>query len=270
MQYPKIDPVAFHLGPIAVHWYGLAYLSGILLGWGYVRFLAGDNELWGDQKHVSQATIDDLPFWLMGGILLGGRIGYALFYEPDHFLNNPTDFLKLWNGGMSFHGGMLGAALAMYIFAHRRQTQMLSLLDLVACAAPIGLFFGRIANFVNGELFGRASTLPWAMVFPDGGPQSRHPSQIYEAMFEGLLLFLTLMISVKNYRSLARSGLTSGLFLVFYGSARIVVEFFREPDAQVGFLMGGLTMGMILSVPMILLGLGLIYYSDDSIPDKDS
>jgi phosphatidylglycerol:prolipoprotein diacylglycerol transferase len=197
--------------------------------------------------------------------VLGGRLGYVLFYKPGFYLANPQEILMVWQGGMSFHGGLLGVAVAEIAFARRRGIPLLALTDIVAAAAPIGLFLGRIANFVNGELFGRPSELPWAMVFPHGGPLARHPSQLYEAGLEGILLFLALYVLVR-LRALERSGALTGAFLIGYAVARILAELFREPDTHLGFLAGGVTMGQLLSLPLLLAGLALVIWARRARP----
>ncbi|MDQ0327506.1 phosphatidylglycerol:prolipoprotein diacylglycerol transferase [Rhodopseudomonas julia] len=262
LPFPKIDPVAVEIGPLAVRWYGLAYFVGILLGWWYARRQAGNPRLWqGGRAPLTAADLDDFVLWITVGIILGGRLGYALFYQPDHFLNEPLAFFRLWEGGMSFHGGLIGTIVAMMAFSWKRGLPLMSLFDVVSTAVPFGLFFGRIANFINGELFGRPTDVPWAMIFPGGGGAPRHPSQLYEAALEGVLLFLILRLLTHHFRSLRYPGLTSGAFLIFYGSFRIFVEFFRQPDPQLGFIAAFLTMGMILSVPMILIGAGAVIYA---------
>jgi phosphatidylglycerol---prolipoprotein diacylglyceryl transferase len=248
IPFPAIDPVAVEIGPIAIRWYALAYIAGILLGW---RYLLQFNR-W--HPVMERRDIDDFLLWATLGIILGGRLGFVLFYAPGYYVANPSEILFVWQGGMSFHGGLLGVVLAVAIFARRRQIELLPLADMVACAAPIGLFFGRIANFINGELYGRVTDVPWAVVFPHAGPEPRHPSQLYEATLEGLLLFLLLLILARRPAVRARPGMLAGVFFFGYGAARTFVELFREPD---GFL-GGLTMGQALSVPMVLAGLGLI------------
>ncbi len=256
LPFPAIDPVLIAFGPLAIRWYGLAYLAGILLGWRYCRALAGNPRLWGDRPApVSLVDIDDFVLWLTAGIVLGGRLGYVLFYNFAGYAANPAAILRIWDGGMSFHGGLLGVVLAMTLFAIRRGIPLLSLFDVVAAGIPFGLLFGRLANFINGELFGRATDVPWAMVFPAGGPLPRHPSQLYEAALEGVVLLIVLRIFTHGLTSLARPGLTAGTFVAGYGICRIAVEFFRQPDAHIGFIGGQLTMGMILSLPMILIGL---------------
>ena len=256
IAFPQIDPVAVSIGPLAVRWYGLAYFAGILLGWLYGRRLVAHARLWGSRPApLTVSDIDDFLLWGTLGIILGGRLGYAIFYQPGHYLDDPLGFLRLWEGGMSFHGGLVGIVVAMGLFAVSRGIRLLSLFDIVAAAGPIGLFFGRLANFINGELWGRPTDVPWAMVFPGSDLQPRHPSQLYEAALEGILLFLALRILTHRYFALTRPGLTGGAFIAGYGAARIVVEFFREPDPQLGFISGALTMGMVLSLPMVLIGL---------------
>lgn len=262
IPFPSIDPVAVSIGPLEIRWYGLAYFAGILIGWWYARRLVANERLWGGRPApMTLVDIDDFLLWLVVGIVAGGRIGYAIFYQPGHFLDDPFGLLRLWEGGMSFHGGLAGVILAMTIFALRKTIPMLSLFDVCAASVTFGLLFGRIANFINGELWGRTTDVPWGMVFPSGGPLPRHPSQLYEAGLEGVLLFIVLRILTHRFLSLTRPGLTGGAFITGYGIARILVEFVREPDAQLGFFAGGLTMGMMLSIPMVLVGLGAIVFA---------
>jgi len=249
LAFPQFDPVAIEIGPLAIRWYALAYIVGILLAWAYCRRLARRAD-----SGTTLAALDDLVFWATLGIVLGGRLGYILFYKPGYYLENPGEILFLWEGGMSFHGGLIGVLLAMGWVARRHKQHFFDLADVVACATPIGLFLGRLANFVNGELYGRVSDLPWAMVFPNGGPEPRHPSQLYQAALEGLVLLLVLYLLVRAGR-LAQRGFLAGAFLAGYGLARIVGELFREPDAHLGFLLGPVTMGQLLSLPMIVVGL---------------
>ena len=255
LTFPNIDPIAISLGPLAIRWYSLAYIGGLLLAWWYCRWLTTR-----PPREVSKEAFDDFLLWATLGIILGGRLGYVLFYKPGFYLANPQEILMVWQGGMSFHGGLLGVAVAEIAFARRRGIRLLALTDIVAVAAPIGLFLGRIANFVNGELFGRPSEVPWAMVFPHGGPLARHPSQLYEAVLEGLVLFLVLYVLVR-LRALEREGTLTGAFLIGYALARILVEQFREPDAYLGLLAGGVTMGQVLSLPLLLAGLGLVIWA---------
>jgi phosphatidylglycerol:prolipoprotein diacylglycerol transferase len=257
IPFPAIDPVLVHLGPFAIRWYALAYIAGILLGWLYARALIRASQPWGGPAPLRLVDFDDFVVWVTLGIILGGRIGYVLFYNPDFFAAHPLDAFQLWKGGMSFHGGFTGCVAAVVLFGWWRNVSILSLGDLTCAAGPIGIFLGRIANFINGELWGRPADVPWAMIFPGGGPIPRHPSQLYEAALEGLLLFTVLALCIRA-GALRRPGLIIGVFAVVYAMARGFCEFFREPDAQLGFLWGGLTMGMLLSIPLFLAGVGFI------------
>jgi phosphatidylglycerol:prolipoprotein diacylglycerol transferase len=260
MPFPDIDPVLISIGPLQIHWYGLAYVAGILIGWQYARRLARNTSLWRNETPaITEAQLDDFLLWVAAGIIGGGRIGYILFYDLQSVLQNPMRALEIWNGGMSFHGGLLGTMIAMILFARRNKIAIWSLFDIVSAVVPIGLFFGRIANFINGELWGRLSSMPWAVVFPTGGPFARHPSQLYEAALEGLVLLTVLAVMIYRRHALKTPGLVCGVFVAGYGLARIFVEFFREPDAQIGYLLDGwLTMGMLLSLPMVFIGLWAI------------
>jgi phosphatidylglycerol:prolipoprotein diacylglycerol transferase len=257
LDFPQIDPVLVRLGPFAIRWYALAYIAGILLGWLWARALIRNERYWGGPAPLTVRDFDDFVLWVTLGIILGGRIGYVLFYNPARFAADPLELFKLWTGGMSFHGGFAGCVIAVVWFARRRGLSILSLGDLTCATGTIGLFLGRLANFINGELWGRRSDVPWAMVFPDGGPFPRHPSQLYEAALEGLVLGGVLWLMMRS-GALRRPGLVTGAFALGYGLARVACEFFREPDPQLGFLWGGLTMGMLLSVPLMLAGLGFI------------
>jgi phosphatidylglycerol:prolipoprotein diacylglycerol transferase len=257
LPFPTIDPVLISIGPFAVRWYALSYIAGIVLGWLYARVLIRDQRLWGGPAPMTVADFDDFVVWVTIGIILGGRIGYVLFYNPAYFLAHPLEIPKLWTGGMSFHGGFLGCVGAVILFAWRRGLPLLSLGDVTCAAGPIGLFLGRIANFINGELWGRPTDVPWAMVFPHAGPLPRHPSQLYEAALEGLVLFIVLGLLVRR-GALRRPGLLIGAFAIGYGIARSFCELFREPDVQIGYLWGGLTMGMVLNVPLVLAGVAFI------------
>jgi phosphatidylglycerol:prolipoprotein diacylglycerol transferase len=260
VDFPNFDPVLIHIGPLAIRWYALAYVAGILLGWRYAATLARNLRLWKDETPPANAEqIDDLVLWVTLGIILGGRIGYVLFYATDLLWRDPLEVLKVWHGGMSFHGGFLGVALALILFARAQKIPFFRMTDLVAPAAPIGLFFGRIANFINGELWGRPTDAPWGMVFPAGGPFPRLPSQIYEALLEGLALFLLLRLATHKALWLKRQGAVTGLFLAGYGIFRIALENVREPDSFLPQFPLGLTMGMMLSIPMLLGGIWLIW-----------
>ena len=257
IPFPAINPVLISIGPFSVRWYALAYIVGIIAGWFYARAIISSERLWGGPAPFTVIDFDDFVIWITLGIILGGRIGYVLFYNLPHFAENPIEILQLWNGGMSFHGGVLGCIVAIVLFAMRRGIRVLSLGDVTAAVAPIGLFLGRIANFINGELWGRPTDVPWAMVFPHGGPIPRHPSQLYEATLEGVVLFIVLALLVRS-GALKRPGVVTGVFAIGYGVARITCEFFREPDVQLGFLWGGLTMGMLLCIPLILAGIAVL------------
>ena len=260
LPFPALDPVIVEIGPFAIRWYALAYIAGILLGWLYARAIIRSQKAWGGAAPLTVADFDDFVLWVTLGIVLGGRVGYVLFYNLPHFYAHPAEIVQLWKGGMSFHGGFLGCVVAVIAFARVRGIPVLSLGDLTCAVGPIGLFLGRIANFINGELWGRPGNVPWAMVFPGGGPLPRHPSQLYEAGLEGVGLFVALAILVRA-GALKRPGLVIGAFALGYGIARSFAEFFREPDPQLGFLWGGLTMGMLLSLPMIVAGLGFIFFA---------
>ena len=260
IPFPHIDPILVHIGPLAVRWYALAYIVGIIAGWFYARAIIASPRLWGGAAPFTVVDFDDFIIWVTLGIILGGRIGYVLFYNFPHFAAHPAEIVALWKGGMSFHGGFIGCVLAVVLFAWRRDIPFLSLGDVTTAVAPIGLFLGRLANFINGELWGRPTDVPWAMIFPNGGPLARHPSQLYEAGLEGLVLLLVFGVLVR-FGALRRPGLVTGAFALGYGDARIFCELFREPDAQLGFLWGGLTMGMLLCIPLILAGFAVIAYA---------
>jgi phosphatidylglycerol---prolipoprotein diacylglyceryl transferase len=257
---PVFNSIAIAIGPIAIRWYALAYIGGIVLGWIYARSLVKNDGLWGGMAPITLPQLDDFILWVTLGIILGGRTGYVLFYNFPFFIEHPLEIVELWKGGMSFHGGFLGCVAAVILFCRAHDIPVLSLGDITTAVGPIGLFLGRIANFINGELWGRQAdpTLPWAMVFPNDALQlPRHPSQLYEAGLEGIVLFTILAVMIRM-GALKRPGLILGSFIMLYGLARITGEHFREPDPQLGFLWGGLTMGMLLSVPMLVAGAILI------------
>jgi phosphatidylglycerol:prolipoprotein diacylglycerol transferase len=260
LPFPQFDPIAVSIGPFAVRWYALAYIAGIVLGWLYARSILRNERLWGGPAPISIAQFDDYVLWVTLGIILGGRAGYVLFYNLPHFLAHPLEIFQLWQGGMSFHGGLLGCVVAVLLFGWRNEVPVLSLGDITCAVSTIGLLLGRLANFVNGELWGRVTDVPWAFVFPTGGPLPRHPSQLYEAALEGVLLFVVLTLMIRR-GALRRPGLIIGTFAIGYGLARIFSEFFREPDPQLGFLWGGLTMGMLLSLPMIAAGVAFVLWA---------
>ncbi|MCX8100678.1 MAG: prolipoprotein diacylglyceryl transferase [Geminicoccaceae bacterium] len=254
LPFPSIDPVAIAFGPIAIRWYALAYLIGILLGFWILKRLAARPD-W----PLSSAVLDDLLFYVTLGVVLGGRLGYVLFYNPAHFLAHPLDIPAVWQGGMSFHGGLVGVVLALLLVARKHGLAPLVLGDALAVATPPGLLLGRLANFVNGELWGRPTDLPWAVVFPHAGPEPRHPSQLYEAALEGLLLGAVLLLLARRPYRAEAAGRLAGVFLLGYGLARFCVELVREPDPQLGLLLGVVTMGQILSLPMLALGGWLVH-----------
>jgi phosphatidylglycerol:prolipoprotein diacylglycerol transferase len=259
IPFPEIDPVAFSIGPLAIRWYALAYVLGLLLAVAYAKHLVRRGDLWEPAgPPVTPQQLDDFLLWATLGVVLGGRLGYVLFYNLPHYLAHPLAILEVWHGGMSFHGGFLGVIVAAWVFGRRQGIGLDRLLDLAATGVPIGLGLGRLANFVNGELYGRATTMSWAMVFPNGGPEPRHPSQLYEALLEGLVLFVVIKIATDRYHALARPGLVAGIFALGYGVSRFFVEFFREPDAQLGPVLGFLTAGMLLSLPLVGVGIWLI------------
>lgn len=255
LLFPQFDPVLVSVGPLSIRWYALAYISALVLGWRLVR-------RWVRLTPVvaTQVQTDDFLTWATLGVVLGGRLGYVLFYQPGFFITQPLQIFAVWQGGMSFHGGMLGVTIAIILYCRQQGMPILGFADRIAIAAPIGLGLGRVANFINGELWGREApeTLPWAMIFPSGGPVPRHPSQIYQALMEGLILLLIMLVLSRSDRVRARFGMLTGVFLIGYGIARIIGEFFRQPDAFLGFLFAGATMGQLLSVPMIIAGAVMI------------
>jgi phosphatidylglycerol:prolipoprotein diacylglycerol transferase len=257
LKFPNISPIALQLGPISIHWYGIAYVVSILFSWWYCKRLIATPKLWVNGKPpMSAIDLDDFVTWAALGIILGGRIGYILFYDFAKYLADPLSIFYVWNGGMSFHGGFLGTVLAMVLFARKRRINVWSMLDTVAASVPFGLGAVRLTNFINSELWGRTTDAPWGMVFPNGGDLPRHPSQLYEAALEGLLLFIVLRVLTHRYLKLQSPKFVGGAFVTGYGLSRIFVEFFRTPDPQLGYLFGDwLTMGMVLSTPMVLAGL---------------
>ncbi|WP_193367566.1 prolipoprotein diacylglyceryl transferase [Pelagibius marinus] len=258
LQHPDFDPVAFSIWIFDVRWYALAYIAGLVLAWLYCRWMT---KL--PPQRLKPVDFDDFLLWATLGVVLGGRLGYILFYKPDYYLANPLEVVFIWRGGMSFHGGLLGVLAAIGLFARSRGVSYFTLSDIVGAATPIGLCLGRIANFINGELYGRtadSAQVPWAMVFPHAGPIARHPSQLYESLLEGLILFLVLHVMVRK-GALQRTGLLSGAFMIGYGLARIIAEFFREPDEFLSFVLPGITMGQALSFPMVLIGIAVTVWA---------
>jgi phosphatidylglycerol:prolipoprotein diacylglycerol transferase len=263
LTYPAIDPVLFQIGPFAVRWYALAYIAGLVFASWYIKRLVSTPALWGGVKPtMTPPQVDDFFVWMILGVVLGGRLGFVLFYQPLHYLTHPLDIVRIWDGGMSFHGGFLGVVVACFFFGRRIGSGLDRMLDLGAASVPVGLGLGRLANFINGELWGRPSDVPWAMVFPaDPLLVPRHPSQLYEAGLEGLVLFLAVRIATHHFGALKYGGRASGIFALGYGLSRITVEFFREPDAFLGYFAGFITMGMILSVPLLAIGVWLLLRS---------
>jgi phosphatidylglycerol:prolipoprotein diacylglycerol transferase len=260
LSFPDLDPVAVQIGPLAIRWYALAYIAGIVLSWRLMRRLVLLSP-----AIATHAQVDDFVSWATLGVVIGGRLGYCLFYQPSVYLADPLGILRVWSGGMSFHGGMLGVAVVIILFCKRNRIPVLGFADRVAVCAPIGLGLGRVANFINGELWGRPAPdwLPWAMIFPRADGQPRHPSQIYQALMEGLILFAIMFAVSRREAIRARFGCMTGLFLTGYAIARIVGELFREPDEFLGFLAFGATMGQLLSIPMLLAGLWLALRRSD-------
>jgi phosphatidylglycerol---prolipoprotein diacylglyceryl transferase len=258
LLFPQFDPVIVQLGPLSIRWYALAYITGLVIGWRLVRRFARLVPV-----VATPLQVDDFLTWATLGVVLGGRLGYVLFYQPGVYLAHPAMILAVWEGGMSFHGGMLGVAIAIIVFCRRHAIPLLGFADRIAIVAPIGLGLGRCANFINGELWGRPAPdwLPWAMIFPRAGMVPRHPSQLYEALMEGVLLFAVMFVVSRRESVRARFGMLTGIFLCGYAVARITAEYFREPDAFLGFLAFGATMGQILSIPMLLVGIWLIVRS---------
>ncbi|WP_057463589.1 prolipoprotein diacylglyceryl transferase [Pseudovibrio sp. POLY-S9] len=261
IPFPMIDPVLIEFGPLAIRWYALAYIAGILLAWRYMIVTVRNAPLWNKTAHPTATDIDDFVMWATLGIVLGGRLGYVLFYNLPYYLANPADILAVWEGGMAFHGGLLGMIVVLIIYSRARGLSGWTMFDLAAIAAPIGLFFGRIANFINSELWGRPTDVAWAVVFPTGGPEPRHPSQLYEAALEGALLFFVLRLLSHRFKLLQKPGVLAGSFAIGYGLARTFVEFYRVPDAHIGYLAGFFTMGMLLSLPMVLIGIAVVIWA---------
>lgn len=272
LPYPDIGEIALSLGPVDIRWYGLAYAVGLLLGWVYVRRLVENGPLWGGNSGINSTHIDDYLLWATLAVVLGGRAGYVLFYQPSHYFENPLEIFYLTKGGMSFHGAMLTGGIITYIFAKLKNISFLSLADAACASIPIGLFFGRIANFINAELWGRVTDVSWAMKFPlknqfgeiVGYTEPRHPSQLYEAALEGLVLFIILWLATHLYKKLEQPGFVTGLFLAGYGLARGFVEhFYRQPDLEHPIsIHTPLTAGLLYSIPMVLFGIYLIYRSN--------
>src|SRR3990167_3659904 len=254
ITYPEINPIAFHMGPLPVHWYGLMYLFGFLGGWGLLAL-----RLRFSPRNITYEQLSDILFYVALGVIIGGRLGYMIFYNFAEAMRHPLSILMIWQGGMSFHGGLIGVIVALWLYGRHIGKSLIELTDFITPVVPIGLGAGRIGNFINGELWGRVTDVPWAMIFPSGGDVLRHPSQLYEFFLEGVVLFLVLWFFSAKKRPV---GAVSGLFLILYGVFRFTVEFFREPDAQIGFVaLGWMTKGQLLSIPMILLGIAILFWA---------
>jgi len=260
LPFPVIDPVLVHLGPLAIRWYALAYIAGLIGGWLLIRRIVAEDGYWNGKPRPTPESIDDLLVYCALGTVIGGRLGNVLFYDPGYYLAHPLEIFMLWRGGMAYHGGMLGVFVGVLLFARRYRAPWLTVLDLACLVAPIGIFLGRLANFIKPELWGRPTDAPWAMVFPGSDGVPRHPSQLYEAALEGALNF-ALLYGLARSGGLARRGLVTGAFGVVYGAARIICEFYRDPDPNPLGLGGNLTMGMVLSAPMVIIGLAVIGWS---------
>lgn len=260
LTYPNIDPVAIHLGPVSVKWYGLAYMAGLLLGWWYIRRLVSTPRLWaGEHAPLTLERVDDLLLYMTGAVIVGGRLGQVLLYDPGFYFAHPSEILQVWKGGMSFHGGVIACALLIIVFAHIYKVTARSVADLVCAAVPFGLFFGRIANFINSEHWGRVTDAWVGMVFPNGGDNPRHPSQLYEAALEGLVMFAITRFATHHLLALKRPGLTTGIWMIWYAIARSISEFFREPEPDHILNIGPFTAGQVYCIPMLLLGIYLIW-----------
>jgi phosphatidylglycerol:prolipoprotein diacylglycerol transferase len=257
----NFDPILIDLGLFQIRWYSIAYILGIVFGWIYSIKIIKDTKKKYNLNLVKTEIFDDFIIYLIFGVIIGGRLGYVIFYDFQYYIENLSEIIKIWNGGMSFHGGLIGIITATSIFAKIKKVNFFNLTDIVACVAPMGIFLGRLANFINGELFGKVSNLPWAVIFPDGGNVPRHPSQLYEAFLEGIILFILINFLAFKKQFIIKTGQTSGLFLVFYSVLRILSESFREPDFHLGYFFKYFSMGTLLSVITLLAGFFIIFYT---------
>ena len=268
ITFPTVSPILFELGPIAIRWYSLAYIVGFLFSWKYIQYLTQQKSFFAIRHNITSKDVDDLIFYGVIGLILGARFGYVLFYNFNYYISEPIRIFYVWEGGLSFHGGLLGIILTVILFSKNKDFTFLTLTDLICASAPVGLFLGRISNFINAELYGRPTEVFIGIIFPNTEGLHRHPSQIYEALLEGLLIFIVLNILIHRYKKLKQTGFISGMFLALYSLFRFLIEFTREPDIQVGYIFNYLTMGMILSLPMFLFGIILIIYSKNNVSKK--
>ena len=253
MAFPNIDPIIISIGPLSISWYSLAYVLGIVMGWFYATKIIKNFQI-----DIAPKLLEHFITWAILGIIIGGRLGYVLLYNPGKYFADPISILKTYEGGMSFHGGIIGLAISGYLFCKKYKINLLVFSDILVVTVPIGLFLGRLANFINGELYGRITSMPWGVIFPGSDFQSRHPSQLYEAFFEGLILFIVLAYATFKHKSIKILGLNTGIFLTLYSLFRLSIEMFREPDLHIGFLYNYLTMGQILTLPMLVVGIYFI------------
>ena len=260
LHFPNIDPIAIEYGPISIKWYGIAYLAGLVLGWLYIRRLISTPKLWfADKPPMTLERVDDLLLYMTGAVIVGGRLGQVLLYDPDFYFSNPAEIVKVWKGGMSFHGALIAAGLLILLFSRQFKVSASSVMDLCCAAVPIGLFFGRIANFINSEHWGRTTTAAIGMVFPNGGPEPRHPSQLYEAALEGLVMWFIIRFATHRMLALKRPGLVTGIWLIWYAIARATCEIFREPEPDHILNIGPFTAGQVYCLPMLLLGIYMVW-----------
>jgi phosphatidylglycerol:prolipoprotein diacylglycerol transferase len=260
LTYPNINPVAIEFGPFSIKWYGLAYLAGLVIGWLYIRRLVTTPKLWfADKPPLTIDQIDDLLLYMTGAVIIGGRLGQVLLYDPDFYFSHPAEIVKVWKGGMSFHGAVIASAILLFLFARQYKVPAKSVMDLCCAASPIGIFFGRIANFINSEHWGRVTTSAIGMVFPNGGPEPRHPSQLYEAALEGLVMLVIMRVATHRMLALKRPGLVTGIWLIWYAIARGTCEIFREPEAHHILNIGPFTAGQVYCLPMLLIGIYFVW-----------
>jgi phosphatidylglycerol---prolipoprotein diacylglyceryl transferase len=269
IPFPNIDPVAFSLGPISIKWYGLSYAAGFILGWLYISHLLKQPRLWAnDQPPLEAARGDDILLYVAFGVIVGGRLGQVLLYDPGYYFANPADIVKVWKGGMSFHGALVGSAIAILFFARNSGVNARSVMDLCCASVPIGLVLGRLANFINSEHWGRPTDVAWGMVFPNGGDVARHPSQLYEAALEGFVMLIVMRVMTHSVLGLKRPGLVAGVWLVWYAIARTICEFYREPESVHALNFGPFTAGQLYSLPMLLLGVYFIWSGRNASQEK--